>query len=161
MSHGKVHAPRTVGRRGLLRLGALLAAVPVAGAVAAPLPADAPVLYLITSPDCPPCRVWESEFGGAFEKSAEWARLRLVPMPMPTVRDSIYQNWVWPKDVRWVRDELARQKYPSAMPMFVLVHKGRVVAVETGIEPKLPYGWRADFLAAVRKETGLDGGTGK
>lgn len=116
----------------------------------AALPPSAATLFYVTASDCPFCREWETKDSPAFEQSLARQKLRYVKLYAELIKSGLFQDYTWPTDVRWVRDEIRNRgkEVRRAFPFFVLVQDQRVIAAGGGTRY-----WRETMVPAMNKAT--------
>lgn len=145
-------APR---RRLSLALAGLLAScaaqADLAGSQAGERPKHEPsaVLYYVSAMDCPYCHIWDQEYRAGFEASGLRARVRFVPLHVPTVRLGGLYEPAWPGSARWVRRALIAGGVTGALPLFVLARGDAVLDADQGLYDGEAFGWRPAFTASV------------
>ncbi len=126
-----------------------------AAAKEAALPASAPMLFMVTAPDCPPCREWKDKYKPVFEKSEARARLRFIMLNSFSLKQGSGVDSIWPAEYRWARDAarvdnrapyLPLTKYS---PLFVLARPNQYIRGATAIR-----GWTETIWPAIQRETG-------
>ncbi len=114
------------------------------------LPAEAPILYVVTAPDCPSCFQWHRDKEPAFESSEARARLRVVHLHSRSIKFGSGRPETWPADTRWVRDALEDHDVFLVTPLFGLV-KGRTYLAGAWGLPD----WEKVMVPAIRAAAGV------
>ena len=121
----------------------------------AALPPDAPIIYMVSAPDCPTCAAWKQDLQASFESSPERTKLRFVELISPSVRQGPYPDAAWPENLRWIRTDVQGRHPTWGTPLFILVHGNKVVISQGGKLQSAPYGFYPAFLTAVHSEIGM------
>ena len=149
-----------LSRRAALTLPAFasLAACSREGAVAsapealtreAALPATAPLLVMITAPDCPFCQQFASFYRPAFEQSPERARIRFLVLETTSLRLG-HADRAWPQEHRWIRDARVERGMAGGTPSFNLVRGREVLLLSFCLGE-----WGRAMRPRIRREVGI------
>lgn len=114
------------------------------------LPADAPLLYVVSAPDCPSCYQWHRDKEPAFESSAARSRLRVVHLHARSIKSGSGLRETWPADAWWVRNALEDHDVFLVTPIFALVRGRDYLAGAWGLSD-----WEKVMLPAIRSAAGV------
>lgn len=98
-------------------------------------------LIYVGAEDCAPCRVWQSNDGAAFRRSAEFSRITYIEVKAPRLHD-VLKDETWPAEIR---DLKTRLKKSDGVPLWLVVSNDEVVEQRFGAAS-----WRANILPAIQ-----------
>jgi hypothetical protein len=98
-------------------------------------------LIYVGAEDCAPCRVWQSNDGAAFRRSAEFSRITYIEVKAPRLHD-VLKDETWPAEIRGLKTRL---KKSDGVPLWLVVSNDEVVEQRFGAAS-----WRANILPAIQ-----------